>query len=242
MSSSLLSPHYQITHSSSLLKEEWGRGSRSTGVLGVSWSSSQKEGECILLEWGGDRVWGGGEWHISKISAHVQRCATCSSAHSPVKLTWRSPQSLEWGSRLAELHHVPDHSLFQATLEEKKKAEQFWNPMQYRLMMALYDQKGNISSWKNRNTIFVQFCPIVCDFYTSRLWMKLCLKLWKLFFCKIFDILQLWRWWESCSRRRGGGAPSVPLTRVYFWAWAALLVKVIWYVVYKGFQIFPVKM
>ena len=42
MSSSLLSPHYQITHSSSLLKEEWGRGSRSTGVLGVSWSISQK--------------------------------------------------------------------------------------------------------------------------------------------------------------------------------------------------------
>ena len=105
---------------------------------------ARRRGECILLEWGGDRVWGEGEWHISKISdahnahtAHVQRCATCSSAHSPVKLTWRSPQSLEWGRWLAELHHVPDHSLYQATLEEK--AEHFWNPMQYRLMVALYD-------------------------------------------------------------------------------------------------------
>ena len=55
--------------------------------------------------------------------------------------------------------------------------------------------------------------------------MKLCLKLWKLFFRKIFDILQLWRWWESCRQGRGGGAPSVPLTRVYFWAWAALLTR-----------------
>ena len=58
--------------------------------------------------------------------------------------------------------------------------------------------------------------------------------LWKLSFCKIFDILQLWKWWESCRQGRGGGAPSVPLTRVYFWAWAALPVKVIWYVAYKG--------